>query len=193
MLHTSLQTPGYRQHHVVSPRFGCLSDRPCTLGGLAVCSGGRWLLGKLRHEASQGHSPAEERRALLLARHGTPGHALVLGAVPLGPAGVKSDPPHPDGEPGPVSWLQRRLRFPWKPAQLLQTFRYSLKINPSQHVSRQTKLNRYETYGFINSSKHPRLVREAGSSPGDGWRCPRAVPGCGATGPCRAEPRARRC
>jgi len=54
--------------------------------------------------------------------------------------------------PAPSVGCGGRPRFPWQPARLLQTFRYSLKVNPSQHVSRQTSFNRYATYGFINSS-----------------------------------------
>lgn len=64
-----------------------------------------------------------------------------------------NDPPPRSIQLGTVAPSGRAgLQFPWQPAELLEPFRYSLKINPSRRVSRQTSLNRYATYGFINSS-----------------------------------------
>lgn len=110
---------------------------------------------KLRHEARWGHSPAEgpaERQVPLLAGHGTPRRVSVFGAVPPRAAGVQLYLQHPDGLPGPFRQRQRKTPVSMAAAPLLQTFTYSLKINPSQRVSRQTSLNSYATYGFINSS-----------------------------------------
>lgn len=65
-----------------------------------------------------------------------------------------NDPPRSIqlGTVAPPGGCRAGLQFPWQPAELLEPFRYSLKINPSRRVSRQTSLNRYATYGFINSS-----------------------------------------
>lgn len=86
---------------------------------------------------SQPGSPAhrEPCRAwsLLLARDGIPLWNLAFGAVPRA-AGVQLHPEHPDGSRSSVLRCRGRFGFPWQLAQLLQTFRYPLKISPSQHV-----------------------------------------------------------
>lgn len=67
--------------------------------GLAAGWGGR-PLGKLRHEASQGHSLAKstaECEDLLLVRHSTLLRVPAFGAVSPRAAGVQLHPQHPDG------------------------------------------------------------------------------------------------
>lgn len=79
-----------------------LHERLQLLANAGSCSrlGGGGPLGKLRHEASQGHSLAKstaECEDLLLVRHSTLLRVPAFGAVSQRAAGVQLHPQHPDG------------------------------------------------------------------------------------------------